>query len=118
MKGCLGIELNLNMLERLLRVIVGGLLISSIFGKPFELTGWVLWLAELVGLGLVVTGIIGRCPIYAWMDSMTSKGNKKPSKKKPAKKARKTATKAGSRRTTAKRAKKAKTSKKKTSRRK
>ena len=113
--------MNLNMLERLLRVIVGGLLISSAaFDKPFELTGWLLWLSALVGLGLVLTGIVGNCPVYAWMDRMAESGSKKakPSKKKPAKKSRKTATKPAARRTAARKAKKAKSSKKKPSRRK
>ena len=82
MKGCFGAEVNLSMYERLLRVVVGGLLVSSVmFDKPFQVAGWTLYAAAAAGAVLVVTGVVGNCPLYSFLDRMAEKAEK-PKKEK------------------------------------
>ncbi len=45
-------------LDRILRVIVGLALVSLVFWGPQTAFGW-------VGLILIVTGVVGMCPIYS-----------------------------------------------------
>ena len=65
--------------DRIIRLILGLLLIAA----PF-ITGWTLftnpvwtWGAVLVGLVLIVTGAVRFCPAYRLLNLDTSKGTKR-----------------------------------------
>ena len=45
-------------LDRILRVVVGAIVISLVFVGPQSAWGW-------VGLVLLVTGLVGNCPVYS-----------------------------------------------------
>lgn len=49
---------NAGNLDRISRVIVGLALVSLVFWGPQTAFGW-------VGLILIVTGVVGMCPIYS-----------------------------------------------------
>jgi len=58
----------LGRLERIVRVIGGGLLAAVAVSLWLSSTGWVTWAwvgAALLGLDFVVTGVRGYCPLYA-----------------------------------------------------
>lgn len=57
-------------IDRVLRVLVGLALISLVFIGPATPWGW-------VGLILVVTGLIGFCPIYALLGMRTCAASKR-----------------------------------------
>ena len=70
--------INVGTPDRIVRLILGLLLIAA----PF-LTGWELfanaiwtWAFVLVGLVLVVTGFVRFCPAYRILNVSTSTGNK------------------------------------------
>lgn len=45
-------------LDRILRVVVGAIVISLVFVGPQSAWGW-------VGLVPLVTGLVGNCPVYS-----------------------------------------------------
>ena len=49
---------NVGKLDRIIRVIVGALLVGNVFVGLQTLVGW-------VGLILIVTGLFGICPVYS-----------------------------------------------------
>jgi hypothetical protein len=49
---------NIGVTDRVVRVIVGLLLLSL-----FASDGWVMWLG-LAGVAVIATGIVGMCPAY------------------------------------------------------
>jgi len=49
---------NVGKLDRIIRVIVGALLVGNVFVGLQTVVGW-------VGLILIVTGLFGTCPVYS-----------------------------------------------------
>ena len=49
---------NVGKLDRVIRVIVGALLVGNVFVGLQTVIGW-------VGLILIVTGLFGTCPVYS-----------------------------------------------------
>jgi hypothetical protein len=49
---------NVGKVDRIIRVIVGALLVGNVFVGLQTVVGW-------VGLILIVTGLFGTCPIYS-----------------------------------------------------
>ena len=49
---------NVGKLDRLIRIIVGALLVGNVFVGLQTVVGW-------VGLILIVTGLFGTCPVYS-----------------------------------------------------
>ncbi len=91
---------NMGWFERLLRVVVGGiLLVSAAIDKPFVTEGAMVWVAGLLGLLLVGTGLTGYCWLYAYLDRMVEseeKPRKRQSSRRQAKPAKKSAKRASS----------------------
>jgi hypothetical protein len=62
---------NVGQTDRIIRVIVGiALLALGFFGN---ISGWLGWVLMILGAILLVTGIIGFCPIYALLKTSTNK---------------------------------------------
>jgi hypothetical protein len=57
-------KINENTLDRVLRIIVGLALISLVFVGPKTPWGW-------IGILLLVTGLIGFCPVYQFLGIST-----------------------------------------------
>ena len=55
---------NEGMVDRVLRVIVGVVLISLVFAGPKTMWGW-------IGLVPLVTGLVGTCPMYTLFGMQT-----------------------------------------------
>ena len=55
---------NENTTDRVIRVLLGAALVSLVFVGPQTPWGW-------LGLIFVVTGLLGRCPIYALLGVST-----------------------------------------------
>ncbi|HEX6925276.1 MAG TPA: DUF2892 domain-containing protein [Longimicrobiaceae bacterium] len=49
--------------DRILRILVGGLLVLLAWGDPSR--SWLGALAGIVGAALLVAGLVGWCPIYS-----------------------------------------------------
>ena len=49
---------NIGKLDRIIRVIVGALLVGNVFIGLQTVVGW-------IGLILIVTGLFGTCPVYS-----------------------------------------------------
>jgi len=49
---------NTGKLDRIIRVIVGALLVGNVFVGLQTVVGW-------IGLVLIITGLFGTCPIYS-----------------------------------------------------
>jgi len=49
---------NTGKVDRIIRVIVGALLVGNVFIGLQTVVGW-------VGLALIVTGLFGTCPVYS-----------------------------------------------------
>ena len=58
--------MNEGMIDRVIRVIVGAVLIALVFVGPQTPWGW-------IGLVLVITGLVGFCPIYKLLGLRTNK---------------------------------------------
>ncbi len=64
-------KINESKLDRIIRVVVGIILIAlGLFGV---VGGWLVWAAYIVGAILVLTGIVGFCPLYALLKINTNK---------------------------------------------
>lgn len=64
-------KINEGKTDRIIRVIVGIILLAlGLFGV---LGGWLMWAAYIVGAILVLTGIVGFCPLYALLKINTNK---------------------------------------------
>lgn len=50
--------------DRILRLVLGVLLVASPFLLPTLVAGWLAWVLPIVGIVLAVTAFIGFCPIY------------------------------------------------------
>jgi hypothetical protein len=57
-------EVNVGKLDRLIRIVVGVGLLSLVFVGPQTPLGW-------VGLILVLTGLMSRCPLYSLLGIKT-----------------------------------------------
>ena len=55
---------NENVVDRVVRVVLGLVLIALVFVGPQTAWGW-------LGLILVVTGLLGRCPLYRLLGMST-----------------------------------------------
>lgn len=55
--------------DRVVRVVVGLIMIALVFWGPQTAWGW-------LGLILVATGFVGYCPIYGVLGLSTSRGTK------------------------------------------
>lgn len=62
-------KLNVGTVDRVIRVIVGLALLALFFVYP---GAWWLWITGLVGLVLVVTGLVGVCPLYLLLGISTT----------------------------------------------
>jgi hypothetical protein len=49
---------NVGKLDRIIRIVVGALLVGNVFVGLQTVVGW-------VGLILIVTGLFGTCPVYS-----------------------------------------------------
>lgn len=58
-------------LDRILRVLGGILLI--VLGLLGVMSGAWMWVAYIVGALLLVTGVVGFCPLYALLRTSTNK---------------------------------------------
>jgi len=64
-------KINEGKTDRIIRVIVGIVLLAlGLFGV---VGGWLMWAAYIVGAILVITGIVGFCPLYAIFKINTNK---------------------------------------------
>ena len=50
--------------DRILRLVLGVLLVASPFLLPTLVAGWLAWVLPIVGIVLAVTAFVGFCPIY------------------------------------------------------
>ena len=51
-------EQNVGKVDRIIRVVVGALLVGNVFVGLQTVVGW-------IGLILIVTGLFGTCPVYS-----------------------------------------------------
>lgn len=58
-------SMNIGRLDRGLRLVVAALLYALAFAPQIALTGLAYWLALLVGAILVLTALVGVCPLYS-----------------------------------------------------
>jgi Inner membrane protein YgaP-like, transmembrane domain len=58
---------NVHDLERIVRVILGAALLSLVFVGPRTAWGW-------IGALLLVTGLVGSCPLYTVLGWSTRRG--------------------------------------------
>jgi hypothetical protein len=65
------IKVNMNTTERFIRIIIGGALLLA--SNYFRLGGPLLWVAVLLGLVFMLTGLAGFCPVYALCGWSTKK---------------------------------------------
>ena len=64
-------KLNEGSVDRIIRVIVGiAVLALGLFGG---IGGWLLWVAYILGTILLITGIVGFCPLYTLFKFNTAK---------------------------------------------
>ncbi|MGD8617117.1 MAG: DUF2892 domain-containing protein [Gammaproteobacteria bacterium] len=56
---------NTGKVDRIIRVIVGALLVGNVFIGLQTMVGW-------IGLVLIITGLFGTCPIYSLLGINTS----------------------------------------------
>lgn len=64
-------KINEGKLDRIIRVVVGIVLLAlGLFGV---VGGWLMWAAYIVGAILVLTGVVGFCPLYALLKINTNK---------------------------------------------
>jgi hypothetical protein len=64
-------KLNEGSVDRIIRVIVGiAVLALGLFGG---IGGWLLWVAYILGAILLITGIVGFCPLYTLFKFNTAK---------------------------------------------
>lgn len=64
-------KINEGKTDRIIRVIVGIVLLAlSLFGV---VGGWLMWASYVVGAVLVLTGIVGFCPLYAVLKFSTAR---------------------------------------------
>ena len=64
-------KLNEGSVDRIIRVIVGiAVLALGLFGG---IGGWLLWVAYILGAILLITGIVGFCPLYTLFKFTTAK---------------------------------------------
>ncbi len=54
---------NVGMTDRMLRALVGVAALVAAFGFGL-LTGWMVWVAAVVGVIMLATAAMGTCPIY------------------------------------------------------
>ncbi len=74
-------EKNIGWFERALRVVTGGLLLSSAgLGEPMVFTGAWTWIGAAAGIALVWTGVTGKCWLYGYVDGLVEKSGEKAKK--------------------------------------
>jgi uncharacterized membrane protein HdeD (DUF308 family) len=66
-------EKNEGMIDRVVRVILGVVLILGGVYVSLSMANWLGWIAVLVGLVLLVTGAVGVCPLYKVLGISTNK---------------------------------------------
>jgi hypothetical protein len=62
---------NENRVDRIIRVIVGAILLA--LGLLGVVSGAWLWIVTILGAILLVTGVVGFCPLYALLKISTAK---------------------------------------------
>ncbi len=56
---------NVGNIDRILRFVVGIVLLIAAFTTGLAATGWIFWAMIIVGLVAVGTALIGNCPLYS-----------------------------------------------------
>jgi hypothetical protein len=54
---------NMGSLDRALRALVGILALAGAFSLGW-FSGWMVWAAAVVGVIMLVTAVVGMCPLY------------------------------------------------------
>jgi hypothetical protein len=75
-QGVLIMNSNVGSADRLIRLIVGALLISWPWigrGMAFGMGGLLHWIAIVIGAILIVTALLGTCPLYRLVGVNTCK---------------------------------------------
>ncbi len=62
---------NLSNVDRLLRVLIGLMLIWAVLYIPMMVA--LLWILTFVGIILIATGVAGFCPLYSVLKVSTAK---------------------------------------------
>ena len=114
---------NVGLLERVVRIILGLIAIVVAINPGFGFPGWVPPVLIVIGLVLIITGVVGYCPIFAALgintceECMREEGTapmaamptqKREKKAKPAARARKAGAKPAKRQRTKKQTKRTK----------
>lgn len=61
--------------DRILRLVLGVLLIASPFLLGSVVSGWIAWAFPIVGIVLVLTAFLSFCPIYRVFGLSTKRSN-------------------------------------------
>lgn len=64
-------KINEGQTDRIIRIVLG--IVLLILGIAVVATGWLEWILVIVGAILLVTGIVGFCPLYALLKINTLK---------------------------------------------
>jgi membrane protein YdbS with pleckstrin-like domain len=54
---------NMGMIDRVLRSLIGLLALAGAVGLGW-FSGWMVWAAAAVGVIMLVTAVVGTCPLY------------------------------------------------------
>ena len=64
-------KLNEGRTDRIIRIVLG--IVLLVLGIAVIATGWLEWIVVALGAILLITGIVGFCPLYALLKLNTNK---------------------------------------------
>ncbi|MGI3165818.1 YgaP family membrane protein [Pseudooceanicola sp. 200-1SW] len=66
-------SVNMGKLDRILRLVIAAVLVYLAFGSAVAAAGLLHWLALIVAVVMVVTALVGNCPLYSLVGLKTCK---------------------------------------------
>jgi uncharacterized membrane protein len=64
-------KINEGRTDRIIRIVLG--IVLLVLGIAVIATGWLEWIVVALGAILLITGIVGFCPLYALLKLNTNK---------------------------------------------